>query len=77
MVVSRPKSSQRQEETKASQQQEEPRTANATESEDDDILEEIEGHPQDGRQHVYICHQRGDHLIYHEEIPMEDETRKV
>jgi hypothetical protein len=49
MVVSRPESSQHQEETEAGQQQEEPKTANATESEDDDVLEEIEGHPQDGR----------------------------
>jgi ferredoxin len=76
VVVARPKSSQRQEETKAGQQQEEPRTVDAAES-DDDVLEEIEGHPQDGRQHVYVCRQRGDHLICHEEISTEDETRKV
>jgi hypothetical protein len=29
-------------------------TADAAES-GDDVLEEIEGHPQDGRQHVYVC----------------------
>jgi rubrerythrin len=77
VVVSRPESNQRQEETEASQQLEEPRTANAVESEDDDVLEEIEVHPKDGRQHVYICHQCGDHFICHEEIPTADETRKV
>jgi hypothetical protein len=47
------------------------------ESEDDDVLEEIKGHPKDGCQHVYVCRQRGDHFICHEEIPMDDETRKV
>jgi hypothetical protein len=77
VVVSRPESSQRQEETKAGQQQEEPRTADAVESEDDDVLEEIEVHPNNRRQHVYVCRQRGDHFIYHEEIPIADETRKV
>jgi hypothetical protein len=77
VVVTRPESSRRQEETEASQQQEEPRTADAAESEDDDVLEEIEGHPKDGRQHVYVCRQRGDHFICHEEIPTADETRKV
>jgi hypothetical protein len=49
VVVSRPESSRLQEETEASQWQEEPRTADATESEDDDVLEEIEGHPKDRR----------------------------
>jgi hypothetical protein len=29
-------------------------------------VEEIQGHPQDGRQHVYICHERGDHYVCHE-----------
>jgi hypothetical protein len=76
-VVSRPESSQRQEETEAGEQREEPRTANTTESEDDDVLEEIEGHSKDGHQHMYVCHQRGDHFISHEEIPTADETGKV
>jgi hypothetical protein len=76
VVVSRPESSQRQEEARAGQQQEENKTVDATKS-DDDVLEEIEGHPQDGHQHVYVYHQRGDHFICHEEIPTEDETRKV
>jgi hypothetical protein len=44
---------------------------------DDDVLEEIQGHPQDGHQHMYVCRQRGDHYVYHEEIPTVDETRKV
>jgi hypothetical protein len=77
MVVSRPESSHQQEETKAGQQQEEPRTADAIEFKDDDVLKEIEGYPKDGRQHVYVCGQRGDHFICHEEIPTADETRKV
>jgi hypothetical protein len=45
----------------------------ATES-DDDVVEEIQGHPQDGRQHVYFCHGRGDHYIYHEEISIDEVT---
>jgi hypothetical protein len=78
VVVTRPESSQRQEETGTGQQQEDPRTAADTaESKDDDILEEIEGHPKDGRQHVYVCHQCGDHFICHEEIFTANETRKV
>jgi hypothetical protein len=44
VVVSRPESSQLQEEAGASQQQEWHKTTDATES-DDDVLEEIEGHP--------------------------------
>jgi hypothetical protein len=71
------RSSQRQEETEAGQQQEQPKTTEATGSEDDDILEEIQGYPQDDRQHIYVCHQCGDHYICHEEIPTDDETRKV
>jgi uncharacterized protein YbaR (Trm112 family) len=77
VVVSRLESSQRQEETEAGQQQEEPKTVDATKFEDDDILEEIKGHPKYRRQHVYVCRQRGNHFICHEEIPMADEMRKV
>jgi rubrerythrin len=77
MVMLRPESNQRQEGAEAGEQQEEPGNAKAVESEDDDVLEEIQGHPKDGRQHVYICRQCGDHFICHEEIPMADETRKV
>jgi hypothetical protein len=43
-----PESSRRQEKIEASQRQEEPRTADATEFKDDNVLEEIEGHPKDG-----------------------------
>jgi hypothetical protein len=54
MVLSEPRSSlghaeagssQRQEEAKASQQHEQAKTADVVESEDDNVLEEIQGHP--------------------------------
>jgi hypothetical protein len=54
VVVLRLESSQRQEETAAGEQQEEARTAYVAESEDDDILEEIEGRPKDSHQHMYV-----------------------
>jgi hypothetical protein len=63
--------------TEAGQQQEQPRTADAVEFNDDDVLEEIQGHPQDGHQHMYVCCQRGDHYIYHEEIPIINETKNI
>jgi hypothetical protein len=44
---------------------------------DDDIVEEIQGHLQDGRQHVYIYREHGDHYIYHEEISIDEETVRV
>jgi hypothetical protein len=44
---------------------------------DDDIVEEIHRHPQDGRQHVYVCREHGDHYIYHEEISIDEETQRV
>jgi hypothetical protein len=44
---------------------------------DDDIIEEIQGHPQHGCQHVYVCHVHGDHYIYHEEISIDKETQRV
>jgi hypothetical protein len=44
---------------------------------DDDVIEEIQGHPQDGRQYVYICRQRGDHYVCHEEISIDEETERV
>ena len=34
----------------------------------DDEVEEIQGRPHDGRQHVYVWRQRGDHFIGHEEL---------
>jgi hypothetical protein len=44
---------------------------------DDDVVEEIQGHPQDGRQHIYICRERGDHYVCHEEISIDEETNRV
>jgi hypothetical protein len=44
---------------------------------DDDVIEEIQGHPQDGRQHVYVCRERGDHYVCHEEISIDKETERV
>jgi hypothetical protein len=43
----------------------------------DDVVEEIQGHPQDGRQHVYVCHGCGDHYVSHEEISIDEETQRV
>jgi hypothetical protein len=51
-------------------------TNQAAES-DDDVVEEIQGHPQDGQQHVYICRERGDHYVCHEEISIDEETERV
>jgi rubrerythrin len=50
---------------KLAQEQEQAGTKEATKS-DDDVIEEIQGHLQDGRQHVYICHECGDHYVCHE-----------
>jgi hypothetical protein len=44
---------------------------------DDDVVEEIQGHPQDGCQHVYVCRGRGDHYVCHEEISIDEETQRV
>jgi hypothetical protein len=43
----------------------------------DDVIKEIQGHPQHGRQHVYICRERGDHYVCHEEISIDEETERV
>jgi hypothetical protein len=51
-------------------------TDQAAES-DDDIVEEIQGHPQDGRQHVYVCRECGDHYVCHEEISIDEEMERV
>jgi hypothetical protein len=58
------------------QEQGQTNTDQAAES-DDDVVEEIQGHPQDGRQHVYICRERGDHYVCHEEISIDEETKRV
>jgi hypothetical protein len=43
----------------------------------DDVIEEIQGHPQDGRQHIYVCREHGDHYVCHEEISIDEETNRV
>ena len=42
-----------------------------------DEVEEVLGHPQDKRQHVYVSHWRNDQWVVHEEIPEVEETKKV
>jgi len=54
-----------------SAQGEETRTAS------DDEVEEIQGRPQDGHQHVYVWRQRGDHFIGHEELAEMKEAARV
>jgi len=41
------------------------------------MVEEIEGRPRDGRQHVYVWRQRGDHFIGHEELAKTEEAARV
>jgi hypothetical protein len=48
-----------------------------TQAASDDEVEEIEGHPHDGRQHVYVWRQRGDHFIGHEELAETEEADRV
>ena len=43
----------------------------------DDEVEEIQGHPLDGRQHIYVWRQRGDHWAGHEEIAEVEEVERV
>jgi len=43
----------------------------------DDEVEEIQGRPHDGRQHVYVWRQRGDHFIGHEELVETEEAARV
>ena len=43
----------------------------------DDEVEEIEGRPRDGRQHVYVWRKRGDHFIGHEELAETEEAARV
>jgi len=43
----------------------------------DDEVEEIQGRPHDGRQHVYVWRQRGDHFIGHEELAEIEEAARV
>ena len=43
----------------------------------DDEVEEIQGRPRDGRQHVFVWRQRGDHFIGHEELTETGEAARV
>jgi hypothetical protein len=43
----------------------------------DDDVEEIQGRPRDGRQHVYVWRQRGDHFIGHEELAETEKAARV
>ena len=43
----------------------------------EDEVEEILGHPQDKRQHVYVSRWRNNQWVVHEEIPEIEETMKV
>ena len=43
----------------------------------DDEVEEIQGRPHDGHQHVYVRRQRGDHWTGHEEIAETEEAARV
>ena len=44
---------------------------------EEDEVEEVLGHPQDRRQHVYVSRWRNDQWVVHEEIPKVEETMKV
>ncbi len=43
----------------------------------DDDVEEVQGRPRDGRQHVYVWRQWGDHFIGHEELAETEEAARV
>jgi hypothetical protein len=43
----------------------------------EDEVEEIQGHPRDGCQHIYVWRQRGDHWAGHEEIAEVEEAERV
>ena len=43
----------------------------------DDDVEEVQGRPRDGRQHIYVWRQRGDHFIGHEELAETEEAARV
>ena len=43
----------------------------------EDEVEEVLGHPQDKRQHMYVSRWRNDQWVIHEEIPEVEETKKV
>jgi len=43
----------------------------------DDEVEGIQGRPRDGRQHVFVWHQRGDLFIGHQELAETEEAARV
>ena len=43
----------------------------------EDEVEEVLGHSQDKRQHVYVSRWWNDQWVVHEEIPEVEETKKV
>ena len=44
---------------------------------EEDEVEEVLGHLQDKRQHVYVSRWRNDQWVIHEEVPEVEETKKV
>ena len=44
---------------------------------EEDEVEEVLGHPQDKRQHVYVLHWQNDQWVVHEEILEVEETKRV
>jgi hypothetical protein len=48
-----------------------------TQADSDDEIEEIQGRPHDGRQHIYVWRQHGDHWAGHEEIAELEEAERV
>jgi len=48
-----------------------------TQAASDDEVDEIQGRPHDGRHHVYVWRQRGDHFIGHEELAETEEAARV
>jgi hypothetical protein len=54
-----------------SAQDEEPQASSEEE------VEEIQWHPRDGHEHIYVWRQRGDHLAGHEEIAEVEEVDRV
>jgi len=48
-----------------------------TQTTSDDEVEEIQGRRLDGRQHVYVWHQHGDHFIGHEELAETEEAARL
>ena len=44
---------------------------------EEDEVEEVLGHPQDKRQHMYVSRWQNDQWVIHEEIPEVEETIRV